>query len=157
MDEMSRSEPTLGAVELRLERQLPATPERVFAAFTDEGQFAQWWGPEGMTCPRAEIDARVGGRYRASIRRPDGAEMWVGGVYREVDPPRRLVFTWAWEENGTPGHEMLVALTFERSGAGTRLSLRQTKFLSNESRDQHEHGWASSLNCLEQYLAGGKS
>ncbi|MBV8567603.1 MAG: SRPBCC domain-containing protein [Methylobacteriaceae bacterium] len=157
MNEALPTGPGSGALELRLERQLPATPERVFAAFTDEEQFAQWWGPEGMTCPHAEIDARVGGRYRASIRQPNGAQMWVGGVYREVDPPRRLVFTWAWEDNTVPGQEMLVALTFEPSGAGTRLSLQQTQFPSNESRGQHEHGWLSTLNCLEQYLLGGKA
>lgn len=140
---------------LRIEREFAVPPERVFDAFTDPGQVAQWWGPEGMTCPHCDVDARPGGRYRTCIRQPGGAELWVGGVYREVERPRRLVFTWAWETDGVPGHEMLIALSFEPTPNGTRLALLQTNFANADARDRHEHGWISSFNCLDAFLSGG--
>lgn len=139
---------------LRMEREFKAPPERVFAAFTDPRLFAQWWGPEGMACPVCEIDLRVGGKWRTCMRGTMG-EHWVSGVYREIAPPRRLAFTWAWEENGVRGHETLVELEFLPAGGNTRLVLNHRGFESADSRDKHGHGWGSSFDCLDQHLQGG--
>ncbi len=139
---------------LRMEREFKAPPERVFAAFTDPRLFAQWWGPEGMACPVCEIDLRVGGAWRTCMRGTYG-EHWVSGVYREISPPRRLAFTWAWEENGVRGHETLVEIEFLPAGRNTRLILNHRGFESADSRDKHSHGWGSAFNCLDQHLQGG--
>lgn len=138
---------------LRMEREFAAPPERVFAAFTDPRLFAQWWGPEGMACPVCEIDLRVGGTWRTCMRGTLG-EHWVSGVYREIAPPRRLAFTWAWEENGARGHETVVEIEFLPAGRNTRLVLRHSGFESAESRGNHSHGWGSSFDCLAKFLQG---
>jgi len=138
---------------LRLEREFKAPPERVFAAFTDPKLLAQWWGPEGMTCPVCEIDLRVGGRYRTCMR--GERDNWVSGVYREIAPPRRLAFTWAWEENGARGHETIVEIDFAPAGRNTRIVLTQREFESQTSRDMHGGGWNSTFGKLEKFLQGG--
>ncbi len=140
-------------VVLRLEREFSAPPERVFAAFTDPAKLAAWWGPEGMACPVCEIDLRVGGRWRTCMKGVYG-EHWVSGVYREIAPPRRLAFTWAWEEHGARGHETLVELEFHPAGRNTRLVLNHRGFETTDSRDKHAHGWTSSFVCLAQHLTG---
>ena len=139
---------------LRLEREFKAPPERVFAAWTDPRLMARWWGPEGMTCPVCEVDLRVGGRYRTCMKGEKGDEHWVSGAYREIVPGKRLAFTWAWEENGVRGHEMLVEVEFVPAGRHTRLVMTQSNFASAESRDNHGKGWTSSFVCLDQFLAG---
>jgi len=141
------------APALRMEREFKAPPERVFAAFTDPKQFAQWWGPEGMSCPVCEIDLRVGGRWRTCMRGTAG-EHWVSGVYREIAPPRRLAFTWAWEENGVRGHETVVELEFLPAGRNTKLVLNHRGFQTAESSGKHSHGWTSCFVCLDQFLKG---
>lgn len=137
---------------LRMEREFKAPPARVFAAFTDPKLFAQWWGPEGVTCPVCEIDLRVGGRWRTCMR--GEKEMWVSGAYREIERPRRLAFTWAWEENGVRGHETIVEIDFAPSGRHTRIVLTQRGFESAQSRDNHDFGWNSTFKRLDQLLKG---
>lgn len=139
---------------LTLEREFAAPVARVFAAWTDPRLMAQWWGPENVSCPVCEIDLRVGGRYRTCMKRSNGEENWVSGEYREIEPGRRLVFTWAWEENGKRGHEMLVAVDFARAGANTRVTLTQSNFATLESCANHRAGWTSSFVCLDAFVKG---
>lgn len=142
---------------LRMERAFKAPPARVFAAFTDPALFAQWWGPEGMECPVCELDLRVGGRWRTCMKQrgSDLVDHCVSGVYREIVPPRRLAFTWAWEENGVRGHETIVELEFVPFGRHTKVLLNHSGFAAAETRDRHTQGWGSSFVCLEQFLQGG--
>jgi uncharacterized protein YndB with AHSA1/START domain len=138
---------------LRMERAFKAPPARVFAAFTDPKQFAQWWGPEGMDCPVCELDLRVGGRWRTCVQGREGGHC-MSGVYREIVPPRRLTFTWAWEENGVRGHETLVEMEFVPEGRHTKLLLNHRGFADAETRDRHTKGWGSSFVCLDKFLQG---
>jgi len=141
--------------ELNLSRQFDAEPARVFAAFVQPERLAAWFGPEGASCATPEIDARVGGRYRFTIIGDDSCnEHTIMGEYLEVIADERLVFTWAWlQEDGNPGDEMLVELTFEATDGGTNLMLRQTGFVDSDIRDKHEFGWTSSFNDLVKSLA----
>ena len=82
---------------LTLKRRLNASPAKVFDAWTDPEKMKRWMGPEGVVPQHAEIDARVGGHYRLVMRSPDGEEHDVSGVYREVVPNQKLVFSWAWK------------------------------------------------------------
>ena len=137
--------------ELRVERLIAAPPERVFAHWTDPALLATWFGPEGFDIPERSIDLRVGGTWHAVMAHPEGRRMGVGGAYRVIDPPRRLVFTWAWDdEKGQPGFETEVTVTFAPSAGGTQLVIVQKVFENAESRDQHVWGWNGTLNKLER-------
>ena len=132
--------------ELRLSRTLPRPAERVWHAFTDPTALASWLWPERFATT-AEVDLRVGGRYR--IEGP-GAGMAVSGEYVAVEPPRRLVFTWRWE--GEP-EETLVTVELTPTGATTELVLVHERFADDARRDEHAQGWSDCLDRLPDWLA----
>ena len=109
-------------------------------------------GPGEVKVLRAECDARAGGRYRWLMQAPSGEEHDVSGVYREVIPNEKLVFTWAWKS--TPERESLVTLTFKRDGDGTLMTLTHEQFFDEEARDRHNQGWTGAMEKLDKYLAG---
>jgi uncharacterized protein YndB with AHSA1/START domain len=83
------------------------------------------------------------------MRRADGGEVATSGVYRIVDPPRRLSFTWAWEDaGGGRGHETEVTVSFEATPGGTRLVLLQQRLDSVLARDNHGRGWSASFDRM---------
>jgi uncharacterized protein YndB with AHSA1/START domain len=135
---------------LHMERLIAAPPERVFQYWTEPELFMRWFGPEGYDIPQYDGDLRPGGRWRTTMRSPEGKVMRVSGVYRAIDPPRRLVFTWAWDGDTGPGHETEVTVLFEPTPGGTRLRLTHQTFESKDSRDNHRFGWTSTLNKLEK-------
>jgi uncharacterized protein YndB with AHSA1/START domain len=137
---------------LAFKRHLHAPPEKVYAAWTDPQKIVKWFGradarPDSF---QAEIDARVGGRYRVSFS-TDSEYYEVGGVYREVVPNRRLVFSWAW--HSTPERESLVTVSIKPDGAGTLLTFRHEQFADETARDNHQRGWTEFLVNLENYVA----
>ena len=134
---------------LRLERLIAAPPERLFDLWTQPKQLVKWWGPEGYDVPRYELDLRPGGRWRTTMHPPGGKPRRVGGVYRVIERPRRLVFTWAWDrDDGARGHESEVTVTFEAAPGGTRLTLVQQTFESSEARNNHGRGWSAAFDRL---------
>ena len=141
--------------ELVLTRFFAAPRAQVFAAWTDGERLIEWWGPRGFVLRTCRADVRPGGTWRIESRSPEGSEHNCGGVYHEVAPVERLVFTMAWDgtEDGEPGHETLVSVDFAEDGARTRLTFRQATFSSRAARDGHDEGWSSSLKLLEEYLA----
>jgi uncharacterized protein YndB with AHSA1/START domain len=148
---MSTESPSKAKPSLTLKRHLKAPPAKVFSAWTDPNKIARWMGPEGIETLLAETDARVGGRYRFLMRSPDGEEHDVSGVYREVVPNQKLVFTWAWKS--TPERESLVTVALKPDGAGTTLTLTHEQFFDEGARDRHQHGWAGALDKLERYVS----
>jgi uncharacterized protein YndB with AHSA1/START domain len=135
---------------LTLKRRLNALPAKVYGAWTDSARISHWFGPENAEILRAETDVRVGGRFRIVFRGPDGEEHDVGGVYREVVPNEKLVFTWAWRTN--PERESLVTVALKRDGDGTLLTLMHEQFFDEAARDRHVRGWNETLDELESYL-----
>jgi uncharacterized protein YndB with AHSA1/START domain len=99
----------------------------------------------------AETDLRVGGRYLIVMREPDGKEHKVAGVYKEIENPRKIVFTWIWE--GDPGVETLVTIDLRKKGTGTELTLTHTKFSDEKTRDMHNQGWVGCVGRLENLFA----
>lgn len=132
---------------LRYERQFTASPERVFQAWTTEEELNRWSSPSPADA-QSEIDLRVGGHYSITMEAPDGAKHRVSGVYREVDRPRKLVYTWQWET--IPGFpETLVTVEFRlRANGGTEVVLTHEGLPDADARARHEHGWVLSLNKL---------
>ena len=95
-----------------------------------------------------------GGAWRGLLKgREDGAELWQGGVFREVAPPHRLAFTFAWDAQGERGLETLVTVDFAEEGGKTRMTFRQTPFQSDGEREGHRDGWSSSFDRLEEFIA----
>ena len=137
--------------ELLITRDLKASRERVFAAWTDPRQASIWWAPQDCTPLSCEMDVRPGGIWRRRMRIPDGTVITKHGVYREVVVPERLVFTYITEyADGRVDPETLVTVTLVDLGGRTRLTLRHTGFQTDASRAGHEGGWTS---CVERFAA----
>jgi len=126
----------------------------VFKLWTDAHHARSWWGPSDHPATYLEMDVRPGGKWRGCLRSTEsGKELWQGGVFREVVPPERVVFTFAWEEEGERGLETLVTVSFAEEGGKTQMTFRQTTFQSVAERDGHRGGWTSSFHRLAEYLA----
>ena len=136
---------------LTLKRKLNAKPAAVFAAWTDPSQVRRWFGPASIEVSSAEIDAKPGGAYHIAFRTESGEHHDVSGVYREVRPGEKLVFTWAWRS--TPERESLVTIDMKPDGEGTMLTLTHEQFSDEAARDSHKHGWTGSLDKLERLFA----
>ena len=132
---------------LEVRRTFAAPRQRVFDAWTRPEALKRWAAPGAMTAPGAEVDLRVGGSYRIHMSAPDGKEHRVIGVYREVDPPRRLVYTWTWETNPDVT-DSVVTVEFLERGASTEVVLRHEALPSVESRDRHAVGWGGCMDKL---------
>jgi len=139
---------------LTLKRRFRASPSQVFSAWTDPKKIVRWFGPRDTRQDSvvAEMDLRVGGRYRIGFEGTGGERHEVGGSFREVVPDHRLVFSWAW--HSTPERESLVSITLARDGNdGTLLTLEHAQFFNDKARDDHERGWTGTLEKLDHYLA----
>ncbi len=143
---------TLQRPSLSIKRHYAVPVEKVFRAWTDPQALKQWFGPsdEGEILI-SETDLKVGGRYRIVMRMPSGEQHRVGGVYREIVPNEKLVFTWAWES--TPERESVVTVRMKRAGDGTDMTLIHEQFFDEAARDRHQHGWTGCIERLGRYLS----
>lgn len=142
-----------GGLTLHLEQVLEARKERVFAACVESEKLGQWWGPAGFTTPGADLDVRAGGRFRITMQPPDGEAFHLRGEFLEVDPPRRLVYTFEWEEPDPDDQQTVVTLSFLDDRKGTKLVLDQGPFATEARYALHEAGWTETLERLERFLA----
>jgi uncharacterized protein YndB with AHSA1/START domain len=140
-------------VDLTLVRVFDAPVSLVFKAWTQPQHLVKWSAPHGFTIPNSTGEIRPGGAWRSCMKTPDGSELWLGGVYREVVQDRLLVFTHAWDkEDGTPSHETVVTVRFEDLGGKTKLTFHQAPFESAGSRDGHSGGWTECFERLDALL-----
>ena len=139
--------------ELIIRRTFDAPRELVFRAWTEPQLLAQGSCPRGFTCSENRGELRVGGAFSACMRSPEGTEHRLRGVYREIVPPERLVFTHCWvDERGTPGPETLVTVMLAERGGRTEMMFHQGLFASIAARDGHEQGWTSCFEQLAELL-----
>ena len=137
---------------LTLERHYPVAPEKVWRAWTDPQAVSKWWGPgPGEPVSAAELDVRVGGRFRIVFGGPDGKAHECAGVYREVVPNRRLVFTWSWPRT-TPERISVVTVEFRAAPQGTDLVFTHEELFDEKVRDDHKRGWTGTLDKLGEFL-----
>ncbi len=136
---------------LRVTRIFAASRERVFRAWSEPDALRKWFRvAEGYSTPIAEVDLRVGGRYRLGMLPPGAAApQVVGGVYHEIAPPERLVFTWRWEGSPPDAPETLVTVEFFERGGHTEVVLTHEQFPDAPSRDLHTEGWQGCFNGLQ--------
>lgn len=145
---------------LIVKRMLNAPPELAYQAWTTPEHIRQWMRPEpGMEVPSAVMELRVGGRFRIQMRNPDGEYFTAVGVFQEVRPPERLVYTWDWEKDGggtefgeVEGKPTQVTVEFVKRGERTELVLTHSRFATVESRDNHGRGWSRIAEAFASFL-----
>jgi uncharacterized protein YndB with AHSA1/START domain len=141
------------AATLVVRRRIYAAPEKLFAAWTRPEHLMRWWGPEGVACPAAEIDLRVGGSYRIANRFPDGTLIWIVGVFELIEPHSRLIYTWKLESQYGPAER--VTVSFEPVGAATEVIVTHERICDEATRSGHERGWIGCLASLAEYALTG--
>jgi uncharacterized protein YndB with AHSA1/START domain len=152
MDEKNSGTATANDLELVIDRTFDAPRDIVWKAWTE--RMGEWSAPKGFSIPVGKGDVRPGGKWHASMTGSDGVELKLGGVYREVVPPERLVFTHAWKDaNGGSSPETVVTVVLIDRGNRTQMKFRQTGFDSAGARDGHAGGWGSSFDRLDELLA----
>jgi uncharacterized protein YndB with AHSA1/START domain len=155
---------------LFIQRIFAASREQVWKAWTDPEFISGWWGPADFTAPVIKVELREGGRYLFGMRSPEGRDFWSTGVYREIVPTERIVFTDSFADaegnvvsastygmSGDWSQELLVTVTFEEHGGGTKLALREAGIPAGEPLDMAEAGWNESLDKLERVLREGRA
>jgi uncharacterized protein YndB with AHSA1/START domain len=135
---------------LTIKRHFKAAPEKVYAAWIDPEKMSRWLGPPDVIKVHTTTDVKIGGRYTIRMIVPND-EHNVTGVYREIVPNRKLVFTWAWRS--TPERESLVTVTFAPDGDGTLMTLHHEQFFDEAARDSHEKGWSVIVGRLDALFA----
>jgi uncharacterized protein YndB with AHSA1/START domain len=154
MDARNSGTATATDLELVIDRVFDAPRDLVWTMWTE--RMGEWSAPKGFTMPVSEGDLRPGGAWRACMIKPDGKELWLGGVYKEIVAPERLVFTHAWDgPDGKPGPETLVTVTLKERGGKTEMHFVQSGFDSAESRNGHDEGWTECFDILDEILAKG--
>ncbi|MGB8355118.1 MAG: SRPBCC domain-containing protein [Chthoniobacteraceae bacterium] len=138
---------------LSINRFIKAPRERVFAAWTNPEDIVKWWGPGVSYAISAKVDPRPGGAFHVTMQTTENGVMKINGIYREVTPPSKLVFTWSWESR--PG-ETLVTVEFTEVQGGTSLTLTHEGFVDAETRDNHNWGWNGALDKLECRAEGNE-
>jgi uncharacterized protein YndB with AHSA1/START domain len=137
--------------ELLITRTFDAPASLVFALWSEPQHLKRWMGPKDFECPEVEMDFRVGGAYRAMIRSAKHGESWFGGVYLEIEPDRRLVFTFTWDDGPSAGVETVVTILFEERNGKTIQTFHQTPFLNAQRRDAHVGGWSGIFDKQQAY------
>jgi uncharacterized protein YndB with AHSA1/START domain len=141
-----------GRLVLIVRRTIAADARRLFEAWTRPEQLRSWWGPKGVRCSAAEVDLRVGGRYRIVNALPDGGEIVIAGAFTAVEAPRRLAYSWAIAPGD--GAPELVTVRFDPiDDARTEVVVTHERIASPRLRDGHRAGWDGCLDGLAVYVA----
>jgi uncharacterized protein YndB with AHSA1/START domain len=140
------TKPSLPKPSLTIKRRFKAAPAKVYAAWTDPEKMSRWLGPGNALRVETGTDVRVGGKYFIRMVVPND-EHYVSGVYREIVPNEKLVFTWAFKS--TPERESLVTVTIKPDGDGCIMTLQHEQFFDEAARDNHNKGWTEIIGRLD--------
>jgi uncharacterized protein YndB with AHSA1/START domain len=136
-------------IALDISRTFNAPVERVFDAWLSK-EWGAFVGPRDITAEVTRMEPKVGGRYEILMHLADGRDLKVGGVYREIVRPWKLVLTWTWENEAT---ETVLTLSFRAVDGKTELKLHHEGFSAPTTRDNHNRGWTATLDKLADRLA----
>jgi uncharacterized protein YndB with AHSA1/START domain len=134
-----------------IRKLIPASREEVFAAWTDPESLRLWMCPGDVLWAEAQLDVRVGGSYRI-LMKGKGQDYDHTGVYRVVEPPSKLVFTWI--SKGTDDQTTLVTVEIFQRGDQSELVLTHERFPTPEQAKRHQGGWGQIAAKLAQHFAG---
>jgi uncharacterized protein YndB with AHSA1/START domain len=138
---------------LEIKRIIKAPRDRVYAAWTDPEQLKQWFGPEKVQTHGIIAEPRAGGRCRWDLSNPEGEKMTCLGEYRELEPDRKIVFTWQWDDDEDwENRTSIVTVELADVEGGTELRLRHELLPNEQSREGHTGGWNSALDKLETFV-----
>jgi uncharacterized protein YndB with AHSA1/START domain len=137
---------------LEIKRLIKAPRDRVYAAWTDLTQLKEWFGPEKVRTRELVADARVGGKFHWDLTNPEGEEMTCRGEYLELQPGRKIVFTWKWQDDEDWENHSVVTVELSDADGGTELRLVHEQLPNEASRDGHTGGWNSALDKLERFI-----
>ncbi len=138
---------------VRIERTFDAPAEEVFDAWTNPEVIERWFRPgREWKKPSAEVDLRVGGTVRVVMRDPSGDPVEAGGEYTEIDRPRRLAFTWTFEDD--PSNQQLIELEFIEQDGATTVVFLNSNISEEKRRDAQYEGWTACIDNMERVLAG---
>jgi len=143
---------------IQLAIQIAAPPQRVFDALTDPRQLMQWWGQKGMYHHTGwKADVRPGGHWRSDgVSDTDGSAYHVEGEFVEVDPPRRLSYTWTASWSGPL--KTLVRWDLDAADGGTTVRLYHSGFAqAPQATQNHYQGWLRVVGWMQAYLEEGKT
>jgi uncharacterized protein YndB with AHSA1/START domain len=140
-------------VVLVVRRTIDAPAERLFRAWTEPEHLLRWWGPAPAYCSHAELELRVGGRYRIANTFPDGRVVWIVGEFERISPPRELIYSWRLDGMGLDVER--VTVRFEALGGATEVVILHERIASAKMRDGHEKGWEACLDGLVRYARIG--
>lgn len=135
---------------VRISRHYAAPPQALWAAWTEPAALSRWFGPAGGAT-EAEVDLRVGGRYRIRFAGHGNERHEVAGEYLVVDPARRLVFSWAF--HSTPERISRVSIELRAAPGGTELLFVHDRFFSAEACSNHGRGWPAFFDSLQAYTS----
>ena len=142
---------------LRLKRRFDAPRALVWRAWSRPEVLVLWMGPVEWPAFSVTSDFRVGGEWRIGLKSPEtGEELWQGGVYREIVEPERLVFTFKWDdshEDGPPVETLVMVDLAETEDGRTVVDFTHEGLKSERSLAGHKHGWNSTIDRLEAWLA----
>ncbi|MBO0695056.1 MAG: SRPBCC domain-containing protein [Verrucomicrobia bacterium] len=140
-------------LSLEVKRFVKAARDRVYGAWTDPAQLKEWFGPENVKTRNLVADVRVGGRFRWDCTNPEGKEVTISGEYRELQPGKKIVFTWRFEEDEDwKNQNSIVTVEFFDREGGTEVRVTHERLPNAASRDDHKQGWESVLDKLDKFL-----
>ena len=140
-------------LSLEIKRLIRAPRDQDYAAWTDPAQLKEWFGPESVQTRNLIADVRVGGEFRWDLTDQEGKEVTISGEYREVEPGKKIVFTWRLEgDEDWKNHSSTVTVEFFDREGGTEIRLTHEKLPNEASRDDHTQGWNSVLDKVEKFL-----
>src|SRR2546430_16883075 len=138
-------------VRLEINRVIKVPRDRVYAAWTDPAQLKAWFGPENVQTRDLVADARVGGRFRWDLTNSEGENMTMLGEYRELQPGKKIVFTWQWQDDEDwENHMSIVTVELNDADGGTELRLTHEQLPNEQSRDGHTRGWNRAPDKLAE-------
>lgn len=144
------------ATTLMIRRTFDADIQTLWRALTDPEAWIQWFGGGKARPVATSADLRVGGAWRIEMEGNEtGNQFVLIGTYSEIEPPRRLVFSWAWGSAPDQVSQVTYALSPGGSAQETTLILTHERLADSEARDNHGRGWSASLERLEAFLDGG--
>lgn len=138
--------------ELLITRTFNAPVALVFRIWEDRDHMMRWLGPADFTCTHLDLDFRPGGKWRACIVSDAYGENWMGGEFKAIEKNRRIVYSFAWEEESGPGMLTEITVTFAEEDGKTVQQFHQTPFESVEMRDSHVGGWNESFDREQAYV-----
>lgn len=139
---------------LQITRLIKAPRDRVYAAWIDPVQMKEWFGPADVATKSLVVDARVGGEFRWDLTNSEGEEMTMRGEFRELQPGRKIVFTWQWQDDDDwTDHVSVVTVELADRDGGTELRLTHENLPNEKSRDGHNRGWNSAVDKLEKFVS----